>query len=78
MKRNKHVFLLEVTHVGKLESVLVRLYKDIICYEHLLFSFIELTYDTVRCIVYGRNLFLSFSLSYSDLFYLLTVGVECS
>jgi hypothetical protein len=45
------VFVLEDTHVGKLEVVLVFLYKDIICYEHVLLSFIELTYGAVRCIV---------------------------
>jgi hypothetical protein len=63
MKRNKHVFVLEDTHVGKLEVFLVLLYKDVICYEHFIFSFIEIMYDAVRCIVYECN-FLSFLLSF--------------
>ena len=37
--------------MGKLEVVLMLLYKDIICYEHFLFSFIELTYDAVRSVL---------------------------
>ena len=34
MKGNKHVFVLDGRHVGKLEVVLMLLYKDVICYEH--------------------------------------------
>jgi uncharacterized protein YheU (UPF0270 family) len=43
--------VLESTDVGKLEVVLVLLCKDIIGYEHFLFSFIEITYDAVSCVV---------------------------